>query len=296
MDVDRPAPCGRCHRRGCAPAEAAQVPDHQQTLALFQQEAANGQNPTLKGLAQQAIPILEQHLAGAQQFSGSPSSGTTSQAPPPGGTGAATGTPSAQDVSFVQFAAQSGLTEVQEGELAVSSTPNPAVSEFGRWMVTDHTAVNANLQAAAKQEGITVPTAPTAAQQAEIMQLQSLSPRAFASTYINDQLDDHVTTLMQFIKEATTGQDPAIKAFALNTIPVLGEHLVGAGSLKIEQLGLGSVASQLLPELTGLASDLTKRGATAQLNQLATFGAQAISLIGSGQSQALASLLQGVRY
>src|SRR3954451_11883264 len=45
-----------------------QVTDHQQTLALVQQEAANGQNSTLKSLAQQLIPILEQHLAGAQQL------------------------------------------------------------------------------------------------------------------------------------------------------------------------------------------------------------------------------------
>jgi hypothetical protein len=147
-------------------------------------------------------------------------------------------------------------------------------------MVTDHTAVNANLRTVATQEGITVPTTPTDAQQGEIMQLQSLSPNAFAATYINHQLDDHVKTLMQFIKEATTGQDPAIKAFAQNTIPALAEHLVGAGNLKLEQIGASSVvASQILPELTALASDLTKPGVVAQLNQWENLAGQAVGFL-----------------
>jgi putative membrane protein len=256
-----------------------EVTDHQQSLALFQQEATSGLNPTLKNLAQQAIPILEQHLAGAQQLSGSPITATTPQPLSSGTTGPAAGTPSDQDISFVQFAAQSGLAEVQEGQLAIANTSNLAVREFGRWMVTDHTAVNANLQTVAQQEGITVPTVPTDAQQGEILQLQSLSPSAFAATYVNNQLDDHVNTLMQFIKEATTGQDPAIKAFAQNTVPALAEHLVGAGNLKLAQVGASSVASQILPELTGLASDLAKPGAVAQLNHWENLAGQAAGFL-----------------
>src|SRR3954447_113276 len=112
-----------------------QVTDHQQTLALFQQEVANGQNATLKDIAQQAIPVLQQHLAGAQQLvvgigGSDPSSddaasqtGTSQQisladtAPVAMDTAQTTAdTLSAQDTSFVQFAAQSGLAEVQEGQ------------------------------------------------------------------------------------------------------------------------------------------------------------------------------------
>src|SRR4051812_1213536 len=164
-----------------------QVTDHQQTLALFQQETANGQNATLKDIARQAIPVLEQHLAGAQQLvagigssdssSNDPASqmGISQQTPVADTAPVATdttqapgGTPSAQDASFVQFAAQSGLAEVQEGQLAISNSSNLAVSEFGRWMVTDHTANNAVLQNLAAQAGIAVPTSPSAEQQSEI--------------------------------------------------------------------------------------------------------------------------------
>ncbi len=64
-------------------------------------------------------------------------------------------------------------------------------------------------------------TEPTAAQQGEIAQLQSLSPSDFVTAYTDDQINDHVNTLMQFIQEASTGQDPVIKDFAQNTIPLL---------------------------------------------------------------------------
>jgi len=254
-----------------------QVTDHQQTLALVQQEAANGQNPTLKSLAQQLIPILEQHLAGAQQLiagSASENAGsgntdgsgqtqtTTSQISTTGTTqtstdtsstsAAPTGTPSEQDTSFVQFAAQSGLAEVQEGQLALAQTSNLAVSEFGRWMVTDHTANNAVLQNLAQQEGIPVPAAPSADQQAEIARLQSLPPDAFASAYSEGQVTDHANALMQFIKEATTGQDPAIKAFAQETIPVLVQHLGGAINIELNQLGVNSLGSLSVGDLTQL--------------------------------------------
>lgn len=251
-----------------------QVADHQQTLALFQQEVADGQNPTLKSLAQQAIPILDQHLAGAQQVAGNTSdgsgadngsgssnySGSTRQDTAAVGsksdnaqnTGVSLATPSAQDISFVQFAAQSGLTEVQEGQLATADTANLPVSVFGRWMVTDHTAVNAVLQTEAQQEGITVPTAPSSDQQAEVVQLQSLPADAFASTYTSAQVTDHANTLMHFVQEATKGQDPVIKAFAQGSIPLLAEHFVAAIDLQLDQLGLGSIASPAVSQLTKL--------------------------------------------
>jgi putative membrane protein len=266
-----------------------QVADHQQTLALFQQEIANGQNATLKAIAQQAIPVLEQHFAGAQQLSAGIGSGNTDpgsssgsgsgdpvppQTTTPQQTSATdttqtsatdttqtsatdttqtpAGTPSAQDTSFVQFAAQAGLAEVQEGQLAISNNTDLAVSEYGRWMVTDHTANNAVLQNVATQAGIAVPTAPSAEQQAEIAELQSLPPEAFASAYSREQVSDHANTLLQFIKEAETGQNPALKAFAQDTIPVLAQHLGAAINLELDQLGINALGPFSVSDLTQL--------------------------------------------
>lgn len=47
-----------------------EVKDHQQAIALFEEEAQRGRNPTLRGYAEHTIPTLRQHLAMAQRFSG----------------------------------------------------------------------------------------------------------------------------------------------------------------------------------------------------------------------------------
>ena len=229
----------------------AQVADHQQTLALFQQEAANGANPTLKSLAQQAIPILQQHLTGAEQLAGGPNSSGSIPSTTPGTQNAPAGTPNAQDINFVQFAAQAGLAEVQEGQLATAN-PNLAVSEFGRWMVTDHTAVNGVLQSLAQQEGIPVPASPSADQQSEIAHLQSLPQDAFVSAYSGAQITDHANVLLRFIQETAKGQDPAIKAFAQDSIPLLAQHLEGAITLELDQLGIKALGPLSVANLTSL--------------------------------------------
>jgi putative membrane protein len=46
------------------------VQDHQQTIALFQAEAQSGQYQQLKTYAQNLLPVLQQHLAEAQELAG----------------------------------------------------------------------------------------------------------------------------------------------------------------------------------------------------------------------------------
>ena len=61
----------------------------------------------------------------------------------------------AQD--FVNQAASGGLFEVQSSELALQRSQNADVQQFANQMITDHTANNQELMAAAKAEGLTVP-------------------------------------------------------------------------------------------------------------------------------------------
>jgi predicted outer membrane protein len=44
------------------------VTAHQETIALFQQEAQSGKDPDIKQLAAQALPTLQQHLKMAQDL------------------------------------------------------------------------------------------------------------------------------------------------------------------------------------------------------------------------------------
>jgi len=55
---------------------------------------------------------------------------------------------------------------------------------------------------------------------------------AFDKTYINGMVQDHREDVSDFEKEATSGQDPALKNFALKYLPVLKQHLSLAESLQ----------------------------------------------------------------
>jgi len=124
-------------------------------------------------------------------------------------------------------------------------------------MVADHTAQNATLSSLAAQEGIPVPASLSPQQQSEIFQLQSQTGSAFDAIYLWGQIKDHATTLMQFIQEAQTGQDPVIRAFAQNSLPILADHLREAIDLEQPRLGLAlsqpALASDLQPT-TGMLS------------------------------------------
>lgn len=155
----------------------------------------------------------------------------------------ATGPVSAQDQTFLQQAATGGLTEVAEGQLAAAKTGNPGGSEFGNWMVADHTAMNTALSSIASQSGVALPTSPTAAETQQISSLQSLSDPNFFRTYVADAVTDHAQTLMQFATEAQSGSDPALVQYAKDALPVLAEHLSGAVALEMSQSGFVPAAS-----------------------------------------------------
>ena len=242
---------------------AAQVKDHQDLVILFQQEASTGQNAAVVSFAQQALPLLQAHLQEAQVLRSAgqladlgfrptiPSDTQLTIAPTRPSINPAVPNPQ-QDANFVQQAATSGLTEVAEGTIAASHTQNPAVSEFGRWMVADHNAVNNVLTTIARQEGIQLPTAPTPAQQVDVNALKSLTDPQFFKTYVTDQVNDHALTLMQFIQEANTGQDAAITAFARNEIPVLSQHLNEAVALELNVQGKPSTEADINGVVTSL--------------------------------------------
>jgi putative membrane protein len=130
-----------------------------------------------------------------------------------------------QDRTFVQMAAAGGLAEVAAGNLAQQRALNPNVRAFGAQMVNDHTIVNNRLMAIASQEGVTPPTAPDEAHVVAAARLQQLSGDQFDYTYMQQQLQDHEKTIQVFQQEASTGQAPNLKAFAVQTMPILQHHL-----------------------------------------------------------------------
>lgn len=131
---------------------------------------------------------------------------------------------SAADRKFVMAAAQGGIAEVKLGELAVKQGSSEQVKQFGQKMVDDHGKANDDLKSVAASKSLTLPTEPNSAQKATMARLMKLHGAAFDSAYIKTMKMDHKMDVAAFKKEASTGKDPEIKAFAARTLPVVEEH------------------------------------------------------------------------
>jgi len=139
---------------------------------------------------------------------------------------------SSQDRAFVEKAAQGNVAEAQEGQLAMRQAASPAVREFGRWMFTDHTGMDKWLAVVAVREGLQVPTTPNQEQAQRLSRLRGLRGEQFDRAYIPDQARDHERTIALFQQEGQSGQNPQLKSFAQQAVPVLQQHLAEARELQ----------------------------------------------------------------
>ncbi|HWY40483.1 MAG TPA: DUF4142 domain-containing protein [Chthoniobacterales bacterium] len=120
---------------------------------------------------------------------------------------------SAADKTFMMNAAKGGMMEVELGKQAAQNAQNADVKKFGNRMVTDHSKANSELMALAKEEGVALPGAK--------------SPGKWKSdkAYMDDMVKDHQADLAEFQKEAQSGTDPDVKAFAAKGAKMVSAHL-----------------------------------------------------------------------
>lgn len=129
------------------------------------------------------------------------------------------------DHAFITKAAQGGLAEVTLGNLAEQNASSDAVKQFGSKMVTDHSKANDELRQIADQKGITLPSHMDAKDKQMSQMLESKKGQAFDKAYTRDMVKDHEADIAEFRKEAEYGKDPAVKAWAQQTLPILEQHL-----------------------------------------------------------------------
>ncbi len=128
------------------------------------------------------------------------------------------------DSNFAMKAASGGLTEVALGKMAAEKGTRQDVKDFGQKMADDHSKANDELKSLASSKNMTLPSSPNAKDQATIDKMSSMSGAAFDKAYINDMVADHKMDIALFQKEANSGSDPDVKAFASKTLPTLQEH------------------------------------------------------------------------
>jgi putative membrane protein len=132
------------------------------------------------------------------------------------------------DQEFVDFAAQTDMTEANLGQLAGTNASAQAVKDYAQMLVTDHTADYNQISTVAGKAGLTVPKGLDAAHQKMVAPFEKLKGTAFDHRYIQEMIAGHTKAIAVYTKESTDAQNADLKAYASATLPTLQKHLDGA--------------------------------------------------------------------
>ena len=137
---------------------------------------------------------------------------------------------------FVNRAVSSNNFEITAGTLAQTKGQTDLVKQFGQHMVTDHTAVGAEMTGLAARKGWTVPS-PTDLQLKEralLNTLDSVTNETFDMQFAAIMIASHQDAVSLF--EEASGREGArdaeLRGFAGNKLPVLRTHLEEARTLQ----------------------------------------------------------------
>ena len=125
--------------------------------------------------------------------------------------------------SFVEKAAQDGMTEVELGKVALQKSSDPQIRSFAQRMVQDHGKANDELASIAKSKGIMAPKSLDSKHQAMVKNLSGKSGSAFDQEYSKHMNDDHSQAIALFESESRA-PDQDLAQFASKTLPTLKEH------------------------------------------------------------------------
>lgn len=132
---------------------------------------------------------------------------------------------------FVEDASAKGVAEVEAGKLAQEKGSASDVKTFADMMVKDHMAANNKLKAIADKKNLEVSDSAELVDKAKAMILELRSAKSFDQAYANNQVKAHEATIALFEEEASNGKDADLKAFTVETLPKLKDHLAHAQAL-----------------------------------------------------------------
>jgi putative membrane protein len=141
----------------------------------------------------------------------------------------ATATPA--DSEFVTFAGQTDMTEAHLGQLAQEQATGQEIKDYGQMLTQDHTKDYDALTAVASKIGAEVPKGIDAAHNKMIDPLAKLKGRTFDHRFLAAMVKGHEEAITKYKKEADSGDNAALKAYASSARPTLQQHLEKAQDL-----------------------------------------------------------------
>jgi predicted outer membrane protein len=154
------------------------------------------------------------------------------------GATAAAGSMSKSDQKMLMNIAQANIDEIEAGKIAQSKSESPEIKAFAQQMIDDHSKALAEVQALAKQKGVTLPTEPDARHKAEMAKYEHMSGEAFNKAYMSHAgVADHRAMHAALAKDEKNAKDPELKALIAKLTPVVEQHLRSAQQMPAAKTG-----------------------------------------------------------
>jgi putative membrane protein len=150
---------------------------------------------------------------------------------------AQTSTLSEKDQKFVDFAAQTDMTEAHLGQMAQEQASGQNVKDFAQMLVTDHTDDYRKLSDLGTKIGATVPKGIDAAHNKMIAPFEKLKGAAFDRRYEREMVAGHEKAIAEYKRAASDLQNADLKAYATAALPTLQKHLDAAKDLEKSKAG-----------------------------------------------------------
>lgn len=127
------------------------------------------------------------------------------------------------DERFLDHAAKASHHEMELGKLGTEKASNPKVKEFAQQLMDDHTKLYSEVEALAKEKGVTIPT--SHAKAPSLTRLSKMSGAEFDKDFMRTVSMDHQREIAVYEAETKSGTDPAVKDFATKQLPMLQTHM-----------------------------------------------------------------------
>ena len=126
-----------------------------------------------------------------------------------------------QDEKFIDRVARDGLTEVRLARLAADRATDPRVKDLAQSMLADFETSNDRLSKVAASLGLSLPQDLDWAERWDYKSLARLHGDDLHRYYVNMVAEYHVKEVRLFRREIGSAADPAVRQFAVATLPVL---------------------------------------------------------------------------
>lgn len=127
--------------------------------------------------------------------------------------------------SFIEHAISGNQFEIESAQLAQEKSQNQQVKQFAQTLQQQHQQAQDGIQQAAQAVGVSDMEKLGPVQQAELDMLRELDGAQFDMAYIYTQVGCHNEEVLKYRDASQNAQDPQVRAYASQTLPVLQRHL-----------------------------------------------------------------------